>query len=275
LIREYATQVRGKILEAQRLQKELDEMKKAEEELRLRAEERRKTEESYSMAERDYGEAKSSIDYEKRLAETELSQRIARENEASIEERKRVEATTNAVEIAKNQVRQYLVNSEYITINPDGEMGFNDDVLVKKLEDIFLDDVLDEIAKEDGQGGFFGKVKCDYTGLIAYWDRMESLSEIPRIDWIRSAILSRTKGYRTPQFPYLMTGKPEGQIKAKGSLDTAIIIDRSGSMNHNNRMEAARKTGLATTALMRRLNPRNRTYLAYYDDFLKETTTKN
>jgi len=100
---------------------------------------------------------------------------------------------------------------------------------------------------------------------------MRDLSDLPQVDWTKSIILSRTRGYRTPQHPYLVAGKFEG--RGKVSLDTAIAIDNSRSMMNNNRLDAARKTGLAVSALMRKLNPDNETFLAKYSDRLDEISS--
>ncbi len=275
MIRDYATDIRKKIIESKKLKDELEEVRKAEKELRRKEDERKLVEQRYTEQERKFLGANGQREAEKRKAEEELKQNVERENAKRDEERRRIEAETNAVEIARTQVKQYLAGSPLIKVNDRGEIGFNEEALTKKLEDLFLDDVLDEISRKDGNGGLFGKVRCDYIGLISYFDKMESLSELPMVDWIRSAIHSRTKGYRVPQFPHLITAKAEGKVKSKGSLDTAIVIDRSTSMRQHSRMDAARKTALATSALMRRLNPKNNSYLASYSDELSEISSRD
>ena len=83
-------------------------------------------------------------------------------------------------------------------------------------------------------------------------------------------------GYRRPTFPYLVVGKKQPKTAhGKIQLDTAQILDISGSMTHNNRINIAKKTLLANSALMRRLNPSNNMYMGVYSDAVKDVTSSD
>jgi hypothetical protein len=272
MIKEYAGEIRRKAVKAREIKEQIARIRKAEEDLRKKEQERREAETKYFQAQSDYENLQRQKESEKSMAQQELNGNI------SVEERKRREAETNitkstdAEEIARQHLIQFAKRSSLVRVKDDGSFVFNETNLMKKLEDIFLEEIVEGIEKEDGSGGFVSKTKQSYDGTIAYFAEVEDLSELPNVDWHQSIIYSRSMGFRYPRFPYLISGKFEG--KGKTSLDTAIIFDRSGSMEGNGRIDAARKTALATSALMRKLNPKNETFLACYNGGLNELTPK-
>ncbi len=132
---------------------------------------------------------------------------------------------------------------------------------------------MSEFAQE-GASGFMASVKNSYDGLIAYYAEIDELSELPNVEWRQSIAYSRAHGYRYPQFPYLISGKTDdSSSRGRASIDTALSLDISGSMRDDGRFSVGQKTALALSALMRRMNPRNNTYLSVFNYHLEPVTS--
>ena len=273
MIRDYAVEIRQKAIKAKELKDELARIRKAEEELQRKAIEKRNAEQKYLEAQREYETVQRQKEGEKRQAQQELNGNVYEEEKRRKEAEANITKSTDAEELARQHLIKFAKSSSLVKVRDDGTFVFNETNLLKKLEDVFLDEVVEGIEKEDGSGGFVAKTKQAYDGTISYFAEIEDLSELPDVDWHQSIIYSRSMGFKNPRFPYLISGKYEG--RAKTSLDTAIIFDRSGSMNQNGRIDAARKTALATSALMRKLNPKNETFMACYNGELTELTSKD
>ncbi|MBI2580850.1 hypothetical protein HYV85_03500 [Candidatus Woesearchaeota archaeon] len=202
------------------------------------------------------------------LAKTEGEEQAAQQAAGEVRRK------TDEQEIVRGKLREFVVNSPLVKMSEHGTLTFDEERIMRRLEEVALDEIVEGIESE-GSTGFMAKMRASYDGLIAYWAEVEDFSELPNVDWIQSAILSRTKGYRVPTFPYWVAGKPEDKAKARVSVDTAISLDVSGSMRENNRMVAARKTATAMVALMRRLNSRNETFLSVFSYEINPITTKD
>ncbi|MBU0666203.1 MAG: hypothetical protein ABIC91_07170 [Nanoarchaeota archaeon] len=201
-------------------------------------------------------------------------------------ENKKQQITNDKKKLSEEVVSEFdlnkLVNEKFtecITstgfIQNDGTGGteYNVNNLMGRLEEIFLKEIVSGIENEDGSG-FMSKVQAKFEGTIDHWDKLSDISEINNVDWIQSTVYSMTKGFRRPQFPYYIAGKyGMSMVDGKTSIDTAISIDTSGSMESCNRFDIAKKTTLALNALMRKLNPDNKTYLSTFDEDVKEVTT--
>lgn len=183
--------------------------------------------------------------------------------ESKLEDQKsEVNIKTDATRIAKEKLKTFIESSEYVS-NESGVLQFDEQQIVKSLEDIFLDEIVKGIETSDGHSGFMSNLKRTYDGVVDHWDEMEDLSELSDVDWVQSTIYSRTRGYRKPQFPYLIVGKSQSFESTKVSIDTAMSLDLSGSME-GDRFSMAQKTVLANHSLMRQLNPSNNVYLSVY-----------
>jgi hypothetical protein len=276
MIKEYAIQIREKTIQAKELKEEIARIREAEKELKEREKEKNNAEFTYSKAQEEYYTIQNQKELKEREAKEKLNNHLSEEEIKEKENKAKINKLTSAEEIAKEQLIQFTKNSSFIKKKDDGSFVFNEPILIKKLEDIFLEEIVEGIEKESGSKGFLGRTKKDYDGVLAYYAEIESLSELPNVNWEESIIYSRSKGFRYPTFPYLISGKFEK--RGRTTLDTALIFDRSYSMNEGEnekrKIIAARKTALATNALMRKLNPKNETFLACYNQGLTELTSK-
>lgn len=267
---------------SEKIKTDLEHAKAAKEETQKLKEERKRAEETKELlgskltayqtiekqlqeriAERNATEQKILQDYDAMTAEEKLKK---------LQQKKEIDVALNAERIAREKLEEFVKNSSFTRIDEHGQLSFNEKEILRLLEDRFLNEIIEGIEKETDRG-FMSQIKEIYDGVISQYDELEDLEEIPHIDWVQSAIYSRTKGYMTPQFPYIITGKPEKGGRGKASIDTAIALDTSGSMRDNNRFYIAKKTTLALHALMRKLNPENKTYLSQFTDNLSEITT--
>ena len=271
IISQYATRIRDDLQKKLVLEKELAEIKAIEENLEGSISEIEKANELKREATR----AKLDVLAEQGTKEqTLLSEEMERqrlEQQRLLERQQQIQLKADAEQIVKEKLEHLVKNSSLIKKTENGSYVFNDHRMMMKLEDMFLDEILDSISHE-GRGSFMTKTKNMYSHVVDYYDRASKPSEIKRANWTKSIILSAQHGYRGPVYPFIVVGRGKG--KTRGSLDTGVIIDYSGSMKENNRMEAARKTGGAINACMRRLNPDNQTFLAGFSDEVVPLTPK-
>ncbi|HLC66905.1 MAG TPA: vWA domain-containing protein, partial [Candidatus Nanoarchaeia archaeon] len=175
---------------------------------------------------------------------------------------------TDAEQIVRSALTAHLKRSPYLTVDSAGALTFDERKLVQRLESLFLTEIVDGIEQEEGRG-FLTRARQRFEHVLSHWGEMEDLSEIAEVDWIESIILSRIRGYRVPVFPHFVVAKYEERPKnalGKKSVDTALAIDSSGSMDDNYRFEVAKKAAMATTALLRQLNPKNATYVSHFNN---------
>ena len=270
LIRRYAFKVHQAMEAARNLPREEAELQRAEQALHERSDEAACSARSREHAESSYEALVAGQDRERESVEAELALARAGADQALREASEAVAEQTDLQQVVKSKLQQQLQDSPYITVGDDGVARFDDQVLERRLEELFLQEIVEDIEAQTGSGFMAGLGEA-YDGVISHWAEMEDLSELSEVDWVQSLIYARTRGYRTPRYPYLITGKFEGPRPT--SIDSAISVDTSLSMSENNRMEVARKTALATRALMRRLNPANQTFLSHFSRELNEVTS--
>ena len=194
----------------------------------------------------------------------------APEDDALAAARAAVLAETDVEREVRRAIEEQLARSPLLRRDQAGAPCFDEAQLVQRLEEIFLQEIVEGIEAETG-AGFLAGVAQSYEGVVASWDEIEVLAELPEVDWVQSMIHGRARGLRTPVFPHLIAGKIRGP--APTSVDSAIAVDTSLSMLHGARLPLATRTALAARALMRRLNTDNETYLAHFNSRLHEVTS--
>ncbi len=275
LVQGYAKKIREDLIKAAEVKKELLELKKVADELENKAGGINDTKGLQQTTYQQHQEAVINKDSAIKQAGNDTYAKIKGEEERSVKEIEDVKRLTDAEDMAKKKLKDLIVSSPLIKSDERGALSFDEQKICEKLEDIFLKEIIEGIEKEDGNTGFVARVKTAYSGLISHYDVIEDLGELPDTDWIESTIFSRTKGYRAPAFPYLITGKYEKRAKGKVSIDTAIALDSSSSMDENNRFVVAKKTALATSSLMRKLNSKNKTYLSHFNGGVYPVTSSD
>ncbi len=270
LVRNYALQVRTELEKALEVKNELLQIQEASTILTQGADDVLRTAAERKVAE----ESTRETTEQKQLALYGVEQQIETgkrvEEERAAIEQEMIRAKTDAQAIARKKLEERLTSSSLIRVDSEGILQFDEQRIVDRLERLFLQEIIETVEREDGCG-FMSKVRQNYEGLFSHHDALEELGELPVVEWVQSIILSRTKGYRLPTFPYFMVQKFEE--RTRGTLDSAISIDWSGSMKDDNKYIVARKAGLATRALLRKLNPRNETYLSVYSASVRSKTS--
>ncbi len=273
IINKYAEKIYDDLKLASEIEKEKEQMEKAEIELSAHS----NTVEQAEAEEMNLRNDVEGLNYRSGLAKSSIEglyqQRISEEQRAARQAASEIQVMTDAEAIARQKLGEYVTASPLLKKGDSGMLSFDEKKIEQKLEEIFLEEVLDEVAREESSG-FMANLKDSYNGFADYFAELESLSELPNIAWPQSIIYSRTRGYRYPRFPYFITGKAEESLRTgRASIDTAVSLDISGSMDENNRFNVAVKTTLALSALMRRLNEKNRTYLSVFNENLKPVTS--
>lgn len=272
LIKDYAMKIREELLKAAELENELKMLKQAEEELNKKADEVVTTVEQKDTTEATVQQLSQEKDLAVKKIQEELGVRKLEEDEKKKIVQEEIKLKTNVQTIVQEKLKTYIAGSALIKIQPGDRVIFNDAKIAEKLEDMMLAEVIADIEQMDGRG-FMTKVKGAYDNLITYYSEINDLSELTDVDWVESVILSRTKGYRYPVFPHLISGKRRPATK-RGRIQVASrnAMDISGSMDRNDRFAMGKKTVLAQDALMRHLNPDNKTELATYSNELTPVT---
>lgn len=271
LIHTYAKKVRDELMVAVEVKKELESLKPVEQQVEEKKAIVQEMTVSQQQIEWEYQQALAEETTLKEQAERAFQENVVKEQVRVAEARVVIEQKTNAQELVKAKLKEALVKSPLVKVDEQGVLRFDEQKMVSRLEDMFLNEIVEGIERDDGTG-FLAKTKVAFGGLIAYWAGIEDLCELPHVDWVQSAILSRTKGYKVPTFPYLIAGK--GEERGRASVTTAATFDTSGSMRDNNRLVIAQKTMLATVALMRKLNSNNKTYSSHFNNDVHEVTSK-
>lgn len=274
MVRDYATAIHNdllKVVEAQRL---LIESRKAAQQAEQEQFNLQHANRLYTTVAGEYQTLTTEQQTLQERIEQEYRQQVVALEQEVQQQQHVIEERTNTEKIVAHQLKEQLLKSSSFVAESDGTLSFNEQRLAQKLEEQCLDTIVKDIEKNDGRSGFIARLKQKYEGILSYTDDIEDLSELPDVDWTESAIVSRIRGYRKPVFPHLIIGKPGPSFeKTHMAIDTAIALDTSGSMEHNKRFEIAQKTCLATHALMRRINPRNCSFLAHFNEDLTEITT--
>ncbi len=271
MIRDYAVRIRKDLTSALQLRNELIALQEAERKLHDDASGVRTTASDAQDAAEEYRRIQAEHTDALARAQQEYASLVSGAEAQTEEQRKAIIAQTDAVAIVRAKLQDHMQKLALFRVNESGQLEFDEKHLVRKLEDMFLDEIVNGIARQ-GDIGFLTKTKRTYDGVMAYWAEIDDLEELPDVDWVESAIHARSRGQRLPCYPYLIAGKPR-QNYARSSLETAIALDTSGSMEERGRFDAAKKSVLATHALLRRLNPRNNTYLAHYSTQVNPIST--
>ena len=272
MIEKYATHIRTDLERIVEVQKELIALQGEQESEKDKAEYLQITEQEKIAIEQKKYQVEVEKDLEKRRIEDEMQKKLLEEQERAEREKALIEEKTNAEAIVKARLEEQLLSIPGI-VQTDRGIEFDDTKMAQSLEEIFLDEIVSDIEREENPG-FMYRLKQLYDGAITHYEEITDPSELPRVDWMQSAILSRMRGYRRPVFPHLVVGRGEEYKKiAVNTIDTAIALDISGSMDENSRFAIAQKATLALHALMRRQNPENKTSLAVYNSVVQQVTT--
>jgi len=273
IVTDYATLIHEQMQSLPEVEEEKARVREAEEELKrqeavLKAadEEREKLETSYVEIETEKNRELSDIDMTHRRRLNTL-----REEESRL--REKIEDDLDPAKVAREKLKDYLANSAMLTTTDEGEVKFDDEVLMERLEEVFLDEIIKDLEGKNGSSGFMAKTRTLYSGLIDHWSDMTDLAQLADTDWTASLIEARMRGYRVPRKrEHFIVGVPGGVELGQASIDTAITCDGSRSMYQQNRIEAAKKTGLGLHALMRRVNEKNNTYFSVYSNDIQPIT---
>jgi len=271
MVTAYAQEVRKGLEKAREIQEQLMELQNAQQTTDQHEEKLKLVDSNYRLVDGEYKQILDEKGQEEEGVIQSFEQKKQKAEEKLAEQQTKIKEQTDARKIVQQKLQNHIRNSSLVQVGAGGRLEFDEQKMTEKLEDLFLKEIVDGIEKEDGRTGFMTKIKNDYASVFSHWAEIDDLSEIPNVDWIQSMIYSRTKGYSAPVFPYLVAGKGSGLSKT--SLDTAVILDSSQSMEENDRFEIAKKTALATNALMRKLNPKNSTYLAHFRDRVHEVSS--
>ncbi len=203
----------------------------------------------------------------------EFEEKKTNEEMLAEQEKEAIQRETDVEVITKEKLKEYLLNQDTIEVSEDGIVNFHSGNIMKAFEKKFLNLIVDGIERDSGERGFMSTAKGIYDGTIAYYAEMDDYSELGRVDWVQTMINTRLYGYKRPMRPdHFIVGKLEGF--ARTTVDSATIIDTSGSMNHNYRFLAAKEAGLASKAMMSELNPDNNSYLALFNNDVWEVTSE-
>jgi hypothetical protein len=274
LIIEYAKEARQKTIEYAQVLSEQETTFKTEQDLATTSSTLETIQKNTEKAGEEYSELERRKEEEKQRALAELEQKNKEEAERREREKEAIQLRTDAERIAKEKVQAYINRTGLITTKESGEVEYNDGAFTEFLENRVLDEVVGEVEKESGKTGFLAKTKKEYDGLISHYDEMEDWSELPDMDLSESISNARRKGYRVPRrMRHFIVGKYEKKrVNGKLSLDSALAIDLSGSMK-GPKFQAAKKVGLSMNALMRKLNPQNKRYMAGFNSSVWDLTS--
>jgi hypothetical protein len=210
---------------------------------------------------------------ELRVQSEQEAQRIAQEAEARRIEIIRAHDYRAA---AKNIAEKAIARSELTKTDERGNVTFDSARIVKKLEDILLDNFVFQI-EGNNTGGFMSNLGSMFEEADDEFeyeiDVMDDLGDYMDIDWDASIALSAEHGYHVPTPPHIMVRRQKPVMKRLGRIgvDTATIIDVSGSM-FPERFPYAQQMGLAVNGLMRKLSENNESYLGVYGSTARDIT---
>lgn len=271
MLQQYAAKIRSGLMTARQAQEELHTLRQTETELARYSVEVRETHDADVRLGNLYATAEAARAAAVGVVEAEFTERTRSLEERATQEIEGVRRETDAKALAETALRRTVESLPFLKMN-QGSLEFDEHKLVERLQDLFLDEVIEGIEREEGTG-FMAKVRARYREVLANWAEIEDLGQIDEVEWVESVILSRTKGYHVPQFPYMIAAQYEQSAMStlgKTSIDSAFSVDASGSMDTNSRFVVARKAAFAATSLMRQLNPRNQMYLSVFRDSVEE-----
>ncbi len=273
LVKEYAVKIRDESEKAVDVRRELEELERTTRELEEGADIIVKTEEEKDQAGAQLVQVKQEADGAVQRLESAYEEK-KQEEEVRVQIRKgELAQQADVGQMIAARLKRQVAKSSLVKVDEEGRLSFDEELIMRRLEDLMLDEVIEGIEKE-GTTGFLSKMVQSYTGVISKWDQIEDLGELPNVDWTQSIIYARTKGYKVPVFPYMIVGK--AAERARGQIDTALTVDTSGSMGRENihRFQVAGKMALSVHGLMRKLNPSNAVFFSHYNNALFPTTMK-
>ncbi len=279
MIHDYALQIRTQLENAARVQGQITGLQAVHQEASEKARVVEESQQAYEGFEHRRYHTLQEKEQRVSALQSELEQKVTDTKTATENRKEEIIRTTDAHAIVVDRLKARLTKSAVIKVNPTGEVVFDDRRIVTKLEDKFLDEIITEIDKE-GHSGFLYRLRRTYEDLVSHVDVVETLAELPHVDWVGSAIYARMQGYRLPAYPHLVATKFEGGAARKSyisNVDSAIALDCSGSMTNNQRFDIAQKTSLALHSLMRRIDPKhpekNHTSLCCYQKGIAQQRT--
>jgi hypothetical protein len=276
LITTYATNIREKTLQLYVAIQEQKNSKQTEQQLDATKQQLDAASSEHIKANEDLKAAAAKKEEEERKIAAEYETKIQEEKDKKAKAEEELRLKTDAERLAKEKLKEYLQRNESLKFEGD-RVEFNEPALMKKLEDMFLKEVVADIDKQGGKSlGFLARVKKEYERVITHLGEMDDYDEMGEMDLIESIINARSRGYRVPcRVDHYITGK-EGPKKkfvmGKISIPTRTAIDYSGSMAEYNKYIAAQKVGGATGALMRKLSQGNKHDIAIYSSSLTPVT---
>jgi hypothetical protein len=272
MITSYAERIREEVIEASKLLEDTNTLDAESCTYAKNDSELKVVEQQHLEAKKGLGEAVTEMAQKLDETKDKYQTLILEEKSAAEKAREQIKKATDADRIVKDTLKKYVKKSGLFTVGGDGRLGFDETILSKKLEDLYLKEVIDGMASE-GNTGFLSRMREAYEGIVTHVEELEDISEIDNMDIVESIIYSRIRGYRRPVFPYLMVGKFESQEALRTTIDTATSTDISGSMNENGRIIVAKKTNLAISGLMKKLNPKHNHYQSVFNQSLQEVNT--
>lgn len=274
MIDQYSQVVFDDLMKAKKLEDDLAKFNQMKLQLEGQAKQVRNTNRDALSVERTFAEEVAVREVAVAEKKQELNDNLQKESEQFQVSKQEVVATTDVREIVRVKLNQVIRGSSLVKVNQSGEIVFNEAKVVKKLEDMFLDEVVAEI-ESDGFKDFMRKMQSEYDGVVSHYADLEDLSELGEVDWVDSIVLSRSKGYRVPVFPYLVAAKYQTKESIRPTIDSAISVDVSGSMDQDGKFDSAKKASLALHAVERKINPNNSVYLSVFSrESIRDVTTR-
>jgi len=137
MIVKYATEIRRRTLRYEKLQDEIKKMREAGEVLRQEELKKRRAEEAKRRAEEHYLAASKLEKGQRGKVEGQYMNHVDVVTTRSKKQEDELRRVTDAREIAKQQLTEFVTRSSLVQ-NKGGELSFNEDALVQRLEEIFL-----------------------------------------------------------------------------------------------------------------------------------------
>lgn len=235
----------------------------------------------------------AKLDKKKKIAEEELQQlsvkteaekynlidtlkkQSSQVNEKLKESISSLEKNYDAEDIIQKQLEELIASSDLLVSNPNGTKTFNDNLMMQYYEDLMLNDVISGMGSYKTTESIVNTMKRELRQYkISHQDMISDPSELADVDWNQSLINAREHGRKKPMYNDLIVDKYSGRKSpTNGNIDTALVLDASGSMEDDNKWDIAKKTIFAFQSLLRKMNPDNKTYLTLFSDLLQPNIT--
>jgi hypothetical protein len=275
LITEYAMKVLPDLEEVIALQTEITELEQAEHNAQVQQETHKKATAAIAQVQAELSSVAETRQQEIGHLNIVYSKKAEEAKTQMLAEKQEIIDNLDPKRLAQTHLIAKLKQSSLLSEDEHGNLDFDEQMLVKALEELFLADIVKGIEQKTGRkGAFMGDLKRAYQEVVTHYDQIMSMGEMRRVNWPLSIIYSRTKGYSLPTFPYLISAKTQPVTRAgQLSVPVAISIDRSNSMNHNDRMTIAKKASMATVAALRKADSKAPVMLSAFDSTLEEMSS--